>query len=223
MKELRAVTVNQIEGRLDRSYFTKHSFAVRNTPQTEPFLVIEFLPRKDFKFEVHDLGSGEDTYMTRESPGTYLASPEEFFRKDFDKVLLAISSWTERIREDFRVKDLENGEADEILEALRAQIFSGAEAEGDFSKAEVEELRKKLDDLQILVEKHAKKLEANEYQIKEFEKEIQNIKNDLEVMPKSVWHKVAGNKLLKAIGGFLKSGEGRQLLADGVKKLLGMD
>ena len=134
-----------------------------------------------------------------------MASPEDFFRKDFDKVLQAISSWTDRIRDDFRVRSSERDEADQILEALRAQIFSGAETEGEFSKAEIEELRTKLDGLQTLIEQHAERLDANEYQIKEFEKEITNIKNDLEVMPKNVWHKVAGNKLLKAMGGFFKS------------------
>ena len=64
-------------------------------------------------------------------------------------------------------------------------------------------------------------MEISESQIKEFEREIANIKDDLEVFPKGVWHKVAGNKLLKAMGSFFRSKEARQLLVEGFKKLLG--
>ncbi len=39
-------------------------------------------------------------------------------------------------------------------------------------------------------------------------------------MPKGVWNKVAGNKLLKSISGFLKTQEGRKLISEGIKKLL---
>jgi hypothetical protein len=63
-------------------------------------------------------------------------------------------------------------------------------------------------------------LEASEHQIKQFKQEIENIKADLDIMPKGVWNKVAGNKLLKSIASFLKTQEGRKLITDGIRKLL---
>lgn len=117
-------------------------------------------------------------------------------------------------------------DVDEFVEQFRSRIFAtpeGEEETSEFSSIEIQELREKLDSLQQFIEAQAEKIEASELQIKKFESEIESIKNDLSVMPKGVWRKVAGNKLLKSVREFLSTSEGRKLVADGFKKLIGME
>lgn len=220
MTQLRQATLNKINDVLDHSYFTKDSFTVTNRPDMSPFLTVTFIPSPEFSYDVY-ASTGKEEFFSREAPGEHMSTSEDFPRKDFSDVISGIVRWTNRIREDFKTRMPRSDDADIFLQQLREQIFSGADTEGEFSSEEVEELKQKLDALTRLVSEHAEKLEANDYQIRRFESEITEIKNDLGVMPKGVWHKVAGNKLLKSVGTFLKSGEGRQLLADGIKKLLG--
>lgn len=222
MSELRPTTLREIEQILDHSYFTLSSFSVSNTPQSSPFLKITFLPKPEYRFAVY--GGSDTSFETDEAPGEHLASGEMVSRKSFPGVLDGVRSWVRRIHDDIKSSKNQADAVEEYLEQLRSQIFASAgEDDGDeFSSGEVQELREKLDALKLYVEEQAEKINASEYQIKQFEQEIANIKNDLATMPKGIWRKVAGNKLLKSIKGFVSTPEGRQLIADGLRKLIGM-
>lgn len=80
MSELRPTTMQEIDRILDRSYFTRNSFTVKNTPITSPFLVISFDPKPKFRYAVYATSDG---FMTDEAPGEHLASGEEVTRKSF--------------------------------------------------------------------------------------------------------------------------------------------
>ncbi len=222
MTQVRPTTLVEIKRILDDSYFTSQSFTVKNVPNGSPFLIIEFTPLPALKYKVYELQDGE--FLTEESPGMHLFSGQERTHKSFAAVLSSISPWLARIREDLAVRKVETGEIDEFLEQFRAQMFadSGDDNE-EFSAAEVQELREKLDALQAFIETQAERINATELQIKQFEQEIAGIKGDLETMPKGVWRKVAGNKLLKSVKDFLGTSEGRSLIADGLKKLIGLE
>ncbi len=221
MAELRKTTIIQIESILDRSYFTKDSFTISNRPLSDPFLIISFIPMPQFRFLVSSVGMGTDDYRTDEVPGFHIATGESTQRKGFSNVLQAIQSWVERIREDLRTGKQGNDEVEHILNEFRQKILSHTfEGEEEFTEREIAELRERLDALQTIIEQQSEKLEASDKQIKEFKKEIEDIKKDLEAFPKSVWYKVSGNKLLKSVGKFVKSKEGRDLLIEGIRKLV---
>lgn len=224
MSELRPTTLQEIERTLDRSYFTKHSFTITNTPKASPFLRIVFSPKPKFHYFVSAALDG--SFTTDEAPGEHLASGEKNSRKSFQSVIGALSSWIARIQDDLYSTKSEKDEIEEFIEQFRSKIFAATEGEEettDFSSQEIQDLRDKLDSLQKFIEGQAAKIEASEQQIKKFEEEIVNIKNDLSYMPKGVWKKVAGNKLLKSVREFLNTSEGRKLIADGFKKLIGME
>lgn len=224
MSELRPTTLQEIERALDRSYFTKHSFTITNTPKASPFLKIVFSPKPKFRYFVSEASDG--SFTTDEAPGEHLASGEKISRKSFQSVISALSSWIGRIQDDLYSAKSEKDEIEEFVEQFRSKIFTAAEGEeeaGDFSSQEIQDLRDRLDSLQEFIESQAAKIEASEQQIKKFEEEIANIKNDLSYMPRGVWKKVAGNKLLKSVREFLNTSEGRKLIADGFKKLIGME
>jgi outer membrane murein-binding lipoprotein Lpp len=222
MSELRPTTLKEIGRILDHSYFTESSFSVSNTPQSSPFLTITFLPKPEFRYAVY--GTSDTSFETDEAPGEHLASGEMVSRKSFPSVLDGVRAWVRRIHDDIKSSKSQADALEEYMEQLRSQIFTdtGADDGDEFSLVEIQELRDKLDDLRRYVEEQAEKIQASEYQIKQFEQEIANIKDDLSTMPKGVWKKIAGNKLLKSIKGFLNTSEGRQLITDGLKKLIGM-
>ncbi|TAM44013.1 MAG: hypothetical protein EPN55_12335 [Gammaproteobacteria bacterium] len=218
MKKLRPLSLRGIEQILDDSYFTKASFQITNAPDDEPFLVISFVPDDRFFFKAYSAESEKQKYLTYEAPGNHMSTGEEYEYSDFNKVEWAIRSWAKRIKEDYDQRASAKDEIEEFVEKLRKQFPEAPE--GEFTDSEVENLKARLSDLENVVEQQAQKLKASEWEISQFKKEIEAIKGDLHRFPKPVWYKVAGNKILKAVGKFLTSGEGRQLIVEVIKRLL---
>lgn len=221
--KLRAKTLAELREALDNSYFTADSFQVKTVPDGFPFLEIEFIPARHFFYRLYAADDG--AIRTEESPGELIATAEERLYKSLEAALGAVRHWTRRIREEYTHAAALRTEVDEFLEQFRARVFAAKEGEdpsAEFSVEEINELRENLDKLTELVTAQAEELKANSYQIGEFQREMEKIKADLNGMPRGVWKSVASNKLLKSIKSFLGTAEGRALIADGLKKLIGM-
>lgn len=222
--ELRAKTISEIRNTLDESYFTAESFRVENRPHGTPFLMIKFMPSPKYVYALFEDVDGQ--IRSEESPGELVAASEEHYYKNLQNALSAIRIWIRRIREEYQHAAHIRDEIDDFLNQLRQQTFENIEGEDPsitFTDDEIQDLRSRLDQLKEIVTTQAGQLEANAHQISHFEKEIESIKQDLNGMPKSVWRKVASNKILKSVKIFLATPEGRALVADGLKKLIGMD
>ena len=193
-------------------------------PDQYPFLVITFLPDDNFSLRMSRQDDGG--VIVEESPGELLVSGEIKSYKTLDHALSGVSEWTQRIREEYDHAAAARSEVDEFLEQFRSKAFTVIEGEDQrsaFTDSEIADLRQSLDSLKELVESQAEALKANSVQLSTFEREIESIKSDLSGMPRGVWRKVAGNKLLKSVKGFMGTPEGRALVVDGLKKLIGME
>ncbi|MBD3609954.1 MAG: hypothetical protein HUJ30_05335, partial [Gammaproteobacteria bacterium] len=62
-----------------------------------------------------------------------------------------------------------------------------------------------------------------EKQLKDFSTGITQVSEDLEYYPKETWLKTSTNKIVKLVATIGKTSEGRKVLADGARKLLGLD
>lgn len=221
--KLRAKTLAELRETLDNSYFTADSFRLKNTPDGFPFLDIEFSPAPHFFFRIYAAEDG--TFRTEESPGELIASAEDRLHKNLEAAFGAVRYWTRRIREEYTHAAALRSEVDDFLEQFRAKVFAADDEEdpsAEFSADEIAELRENLDKLTELFTAQAEELKANSSQIGAFQREIEKIKEDLNGMPRGVWKAVASNKLLKSVKGFLGTAEGRILIADGLKKLIGI-
>lgn len=218
MQELRPSSLKEIERILDDSYFTKASFRITNSTVTEPFLAIDFIPENRFKFEVYSATGEKQKYLTSEAPGRHMSSVEEYEYKDFSDITTSIRFWVRRIKEDYDQRAAAKNEMEDIVQKLREQFQEVPD--GEFTDSEVQNLEARLSDLEKVVELQARKLEASEWEITQFKKDIEAIKGDLHIFPKPVWYKVSGNKIIKAVGKFFGSTEGRQLIVEAFKKLL---
>ena len=222
--QLRAKTLNDIKTRLEESYFTADSFRFTNTPNTYYFLEIEFSPAPKFCFKMFE---ADGTRIgIEESPGELIATNETRYYSDLVKAIAAISPWIRRIREEYSHAASIRTEVDEFLEKFRAKVFVTEEDEdplAEFSQSEINDLKDSLDKLKAIITEQAEQISSTSSQVNEFQREIERIKEDLSGMPRGVWKKVASNKILKSIKNFAGTPEGRKLIADGLKEMIGMD
>ena len=90
----------------------------------------------------------------------------------------------------------------------------------------VEELNK-LQEMFNSLEKRVAELEENNQITKamkeEISKSIEQVSNDMDDYPKQTWLKTTVNKLSKTVSAVGTSKEGRAILSDGVRKLLGLE
>lgn len=93
----------------------------------------------------------------------------------------------------------------------------------EFSVDEINELKRKFDELSKRVSDLEKDKIITESQCTEFKNGIQQVSEDIEYYPKSTWLKTAPNKLVKLVVSITKSKEGRKLITDGARKFIGLD
>lgn len=221
MSELRSTTLKEIERSLDRSYFALGSFKVENHPEKSPFLIIKFMPEERFHFSVSKPGYGaKGGFIAEQAPGEHLASGEKFTYDSFDQVISAIDTWTRRIDQDFLSRRPPDINVEQFVQNLKKSIDAAPNEQGYFSPEEVTTIRDRLSELERIVVDQAEKLENSEKQLKTFHQQLNEIKSDLEKFPKGVWYKVAGNKLIRAVSDFASSESGRNLISEGIKRLL---
>ena len=222
MAEIRLATLREIEEILDTSYFTKHSFQIDSHPNKLSFLVITFLPEPKYIYALSQLD--QDSFLAKESPGKHLLNAEDSTYNSFHEVMQSLRKWTERIKQDFDAEGTSTDDFDKFLDRLRSKVFADAsDAPGKFTAEEISDLREKLDALQAFVESQAERINATEEELSRFQSELAAIKEDLSTMPRGIWKQVASNKLLRSVKDFLGTPEGRKLVAEGIKKLFGIE
>ncbi|WP_273023886.1 hypothetical protein [Rheinheimera sp.] len=221
LSELRSTTLKEIERSLDKSYFALGSFKITNHPEKSPFLIIKFIPEDRFQFSVSKSGYGvKGSFSTEQAPGEHLASGEKFTYDSFEQVISAIDKWTNRIDQDFLSRRPPDVNVEQFVQNLRNSIDAAPNEPGYFSSEEVATIRDRLSELERIVVEQAEKLDDSEKQLKSFQMQLNEVKNDLEKFPKGVWYKVAGNKLIRAVSDFASSESGRKLISEGIKRLL---
>ena len=231
MSTLRPATITKIQTILENSYFTLHSFDFKIDDTGEPLFAVIFRPNPEFKFSASKLPPGTSLYpsgqksdngfVTIENPGTDFLEAEIVERKDFNSCVRAIDSWIQRILQDYRAINPVYQELDALRKAFEENISSKNVSDKEyFSTAEAEALKRKLDDLTGKFEEFKTQKSITDKELNEIKTEIEKMKNDVGIIPKNIWYRAAGNKILKFIGSFVSSKEGRDLLIESTKALL---
>lgn len=222
MTALRETTKKKIAEALDKTYFTGSSFSLLFKENSDPFVVIKFIPEERFSFSIGEpSGYNSSGYISEEAPGLHIETGERYKHDNLASALKAIGPWTERILEDYRSR---NPVIDEF-EAFRKTLSEQVEAhiqdkESHFTDEEAQALREKLDELSAKLHEVWEKSETTEQKLKEAEQEIERIKNDIAIFPKGVWYRVAGSKIVGAVKKVMGSAETRQFALEAAKKFL---
>lgn len=222
MTALRETTKKKIQEALEKTYFTASSFSVRYEEGGDPFVVIIFIPEKQFTFSISEpSGYNSSGYVTDEAPGLHIETGEQYKRENLANALKAIVPWAERILEDYRSKNPVIDEFEAFRKSLSEQIEAHVlDKDAHFTEEEARSLRARLDELSTKLHEVWERSEATDQKLKEAQQEIERIKNDVAIFPKGVWYRIAGGKIIDAVKKVVGTPEGRQFALEAAKKFL---
>lgn len=166
-------------------------------------------------------GGIKKTLQTIEQPGDY-KNYEEKTHENIDECVSRISKWVQNIKQDLiSSKIMSELNIDELTENFHQDIEESIDdPESYFNDTEQTELREKLDKLQERVNELEKRFSISEENSKSITNAIEKSKKDIDIYPKGVWYKTAGNKIITALKAALLTKEGREALLEITKKLL---
>lgn len=220
MAVLRQTVQREVLDILDDSIFTSDDFSVSfGDPAKNEFIVfIKFKADPKYVYGISKYLSG---VKVKRSPGDFV--DEDVYQcADFKAALDGIDDWCKEVRNELKASHPIYAEVDKLRELIQEHInFNGSEEE--FSTEDIHNLRKMFEGLDARISKLESEKIITENQFNDFRSGLNQVKEDLEYYPKQTWISTATNKLVKIVMSIGKSKEGRALLNEGAKKLLGFD
>ncbi len=232
MAKIRRTIISEIYSALEKNDFSLSDFKV-DLEETKAFVLISFLPFPEYTFEIteRDVAVRSLTTMltpspadmklfTIESPGEYKTSASRQYSSIHD-CISRIPLWCENIQSELSAPIPEPVTVEEFEKELNEAINNKA---GDsverFNEEEVSALKEKLEALNEKFEKLQKSNNITEKELSDVKIEVERMKSNLTTYPKSTWYKVSGHKILDMMKNFIKTKEGKDLLASSIKSLI---
>lgn len=206
---------------LDSSVFTSNDFEVSFGESNEnEYLVhisLRYKPELTFSVGYHDANH----YQIKHIPGE-LYEEDEYIVTGIQIALERILNWAIEARNELKAQSPIYRDVDELKKSIEEHLRTEGE-ESEFSVQEINSLKNKFEALSDRVEKLERENLVTKKQFEEFQEGVQQILDDLEYYPKETWVNTASNKIYKIIVAIGKSKEGQKIIANGAKKLLGLD
>lgn len=204
---------------LDNSFFTSDDFVIDYESDNANLLIhIQFKYDEAFYFNIE---KHNNAYYTRKSPGN-IEQVEFTNCGSFSTAIGHINNWCTEVRNELKANKPVYKEIDELRKIIEEHIV-GENGEEEFSVEEINILRKKFDELNARVEKLEETQIITNKQKQEFTAGVSQVSEDLEYYPKSTWIKTASSKLVNLMTMIGRSKEGRKLLEEGARKLIGLE
>ncbi len=237
MTLLKSTVIKKIRNMLDSGDYCLEDFEAVFPEDGSTLVSVKFIAYPAFNLSIYeDTVGGMRAIALLNRPNEEIKtvikcsmSPGEYKNKQVtrhDSISDAISeiySWIGHIRQELvalKAEKLQN-EEDEVLSSFEEYLNEPIdEPESFFTSEEAQKLKEKLNELQKRVEE----LEADN-QIEQAESDsltsaIESTKPDIDVYPKGVWYRTAGNKIIRALKRIAKNKETRDLCIDVIKKLM---
>ncbi len=186
------------------------------------FLIIEdYIGNNLVKAMANIQGGGKKSLKTVEKPGEF-KNHEETVHENIDDCISRVHYWVQNIRQDLvDLQHVSKTTIDEVIVNFQKQIDDSIEnPEEYFDDDEKQKIINKLNTLQERVDDLEKKFDIPEEKSKKIAKAIEKSKSDIEIYPKGIWYKTAGNKIISSLKHALGTKEGREVLLEITKKLL---
>lgn len=218
--ELRLTVKREVMDKLDCSHFTSEDFNVNfgSSDGFDDLIDIKFKHDDRFIFTVLSL---QDGYSITVKPGK-MYDEDVLYIDSFERVLNLITTWVNEVRNELKASCTAFEEIDKLRNLISEQLGNQSDEE-EFTVEEINTLKRKFSDLEQRVVQLEKDKIITENQLHEFKEGIEQVSEDIEYYPKSTWLKTAPNKLVKLVVSIGKSKEGRKLLTDSARQLLGLD
>lgn len=232
--------ISEILKNLNNDEFCREDFTISFPDESSTLAVIEFSSMPKYFFRIEEGYSGlnrfttaltslqqqesKKTIYTIESPGDY-KNDERHDHISIQSAVDRVVDWTANIREDLlHARDTVRATIDQATADFQSKIDENVDNPEDyFNDDEKAELLDRLNELQSRVESLEAELGLEPKEVAVIEQAIEKSKANIEFYPKGVWYKTAGTKLMKLLKETLKTKEGRQIVTDIIKKLIGSE
>jgi len=216
---LRLTIQKEIEDVLDRTCFTAEDFQCYfGDDELDDLIRITFVHDESYFLKI---GTVHNKFLVEMAPGE-ISEIETIYVSSLDEAFSNIPMWASELRSELKAGLSLGKQVDELREIISEQLGSQTEDE-EFTVEEINNLRSKFSDLEKRVRQLEKDQVITPSQLENFESGIEQVSEDLEYYPKSTWLRTAPNKIAKLVVQIGKSKEGRKVLSDGARKLLGLD
>ena len=220
MAKLRQTIQGEIREVLDKTVFTSDDFEINLGEDETALIHIQLKYGEELFFSIDDHFHNE--YICVQSPGD-LYSEKTFYVTTIHEALLKIPEWAKEARSELKAQSPMFRDIDNLKKIIESHFSTEDSGDNEFSVEEINSLKEKFELLLKRVEELEKENKITKKQFEEFSSGISQVSEDLEHYPKSTWIKTASNKVYKTITAIGKSKEGRAILADGAKKLIGIE
>ncbi|EIZ1551025.1 hypothetical protein MOU90_003674 [Vibrio parahaemolyticus] len=237
MAILKNTVINRVKRSLDNGDFCLEDFKCDFPEQGSVLFKATFIAYPSFSFTVYE-STQAGTFMSvmqikpfdedktvikcSMSPGVY-KNEETSTHEDFDSATSEVYAWLDNIRNELVSLKVESqkSEEDDILSGFESYLDEPIENPDEFfSVEEVNDIKGKLEELQRRVLELEEAQQINQEDKDCINKVIEKTKSDVDVYPKGVWIRTAGNKILRTLKQVVKNKESRDVVIDVVKKLL---
>ncbi|MCE5163774.1 Uncharacterised protein [Plesiomonas shigelloides] len=220
---------------LNSNDFCREDFTIEFPDKGSTLAKIIFTAKPTFHFNINEVSPSpfrqslnanrsvetEDKIVCSISPGDY-KNIEQKTHPDLSVAIYSISTWLSNIKTELiNSRNSNHIEIDEITKSLQESIEAGiSNPDSYFTKQEADALKEKLNELQKRIDILENQENISRENKDVIDKAIIKTKNDIDLYPKGVWYRTAGNKIINAMKEILKTQEGRTALLELTRKLL---
>jgi hypothetical protein len=220
MEKLRPTTKKKIFNLLESSRFSSFNFEVDFDKEDYVAKITYVINPSFYIILIKRAHSYNKKYTALEAPGENFLEEESYELENFKDVFERIPKWIERIYQDYIDSQPIFDEINEIRNSFEEKFKQYENKQEYFNLAEIDEMKSKLDSLVSEIEKLNKLNNQNEIELGSLKQEIVKIKEDLSKLPKGVWFRMAGQKIITFIGKIYNTELGKQIINNSVKLLL---
>jgi hypothetical protein len=217
MKKIRDATIRSILAELDRNLFTKYGFDCEfNKPNGET-VCLTFRENPKFQFVVLQ-DEKRKVWKTVECPGVTFTDSEQYELKGFPGSIIRIKNWVQRIME-----ELTNGGEDtsKIFEKIRSNLSKKSEElphpNDPFDEEMATDWQRILDSVVKQFEELKKENKIQQTDLTVLKKEVKELKESIKSVPKKIWFKAAGNRILSTMEKIADSKLAQSLIESSIK------
>ena len=217
--KLRLTIQRELDSALDSTCFSSDDF-IRyfGDDDVDDLIRITFRHNQTYHFTVN---RALHKYRIDMAPGEVTAT-QSILVESLDEVFRKLPHWTGEVRSELKAEKDLNHEVDELRDLISEQLGEQT-GEDEFTVEEINSLREKFARLEEKVRQLEEDQIITSTQFREFKEGIEQVSEDIEYYPKQTWLKTAPNKIVRLVVSIGKSKEGRKVLADGARNLLGLD
>lgn len=221
MAKLRKTVHSELNDILDSTVFTSDDYDVKFGEDKDALVHIKLKYADNLYFSINDMPFAGQ-YFCSISPGE-LYDEHSFVVNSLHDAFKAIPDWAYEARNELKAQSPIFRDVDELKKIIETHFSPDDTSSEEFSVEEIKSLKLKFELLLQRVETLESENQITKKQFEEFKKGVEQVSEDLEHYPKKTWIKTASNKMYKTITSIGKSKEGRAILANGAKKLMGLE